>query len=72
MEMDNEEEEADTDGSYSDDDDMSWKVRRASAKTLEALISTRHELIVDFYRKVSPELIARYKGIRFFKYFVLF
>ena len=64
MEMDNEEEEADTDGSYSDDDDMSWKVRRASAKTLEALISTRHELVVDFYRKVSPELISRYKGLK--------
>ena len=61
MEMDNEEEEADTDGSYSDDDDMSWKVRRASAKTLEALISTRHDMVVEFYRKVSPELISRYK-----------
>ena len=46
---------------YSDDDDMSWKVRRAAAKCLEAVIATRHELLIDFYKTVSPALIARFK-----------
>jgi cullin-associated NEDD8-dissociated protein 1 len=44
---------------YSDDDDVSWKVRRSAAKCLEAVISTRHELLEDFYKVVSPALIAR-------------
>lgn len=53
------------DNEYSDDDDMSWKVRRAAAKCLEAIISTRRDLISDMYRLVSPPLIARFKGERF-------
>lgn len=51
---------------YSDDDDMSWKVRRSAAKCLEAVISTRHELLPEFYKSVSPALIARFKGILIF------
>ncbi|XP_049773388.1 cullin-associated NEDD8-dissociated protein 1 [Schistocerca cancellata] len=46
---------------YSDDDDMSWKVRRSAAKCLEAVIATRHELLPDFYKTVSPALINRFK-----------
>ncbi|XP_061385735.1 cullin-associated NEDD8-dissociated protein 1 [Danaus plexippus] len=46
---------------YSDDDDMSWKVRRAAAKCLESVISTRHELLAEMYVTVSPALIARFK-----------
>jgi cullin-associated NEDD8-dissociated protein 1 len=59
------EEEADDDDNdeYSDDDDMSWKVRRSAAKCLEAVIATRHELLCEFYRSVSPALIARFKGM---------
>ncbi|KAH1023273.1 cullin-associated NEDD8-dissociated protein 1 isoform X2 [Dendroctonus ponderosae] len=46
---------------YSDDDDMSWKVRRSAAKSLEAIISTRHELLAEFYKVLSPALISRFK-----------
>jgi hypothetical protein len=61
--METEEEGDDDDNDeYSDDDDMSWKVRRSAAKCLEAVIATRHELLCDFYRTVSPALIARFKG----------
>jgi len=56
--FDDDEESADE---YSDDDDMSWKVRRAAAKCLEAVISTRHELLDEFYNSVSPALIGRFK-----------
>lgn len=41
---------------------MSWKVRRASAKCLEAIISTRHEMLLEFYKVISPVLISRFKG----------
>lgn len=59
-EDDDEDEENDE---YSDDDDMSWKVRRAAAKCLESVILSRHELLPEFYRTLSPALIARFKGI---------
>lgn len=59
--MDTEEEEDIDSEEYSDDDDMSWKVRRSAAKCLEAVISTRHELLEDFYNTLSPALIARFK-----------
>lgn len=56
-----EDEEEEENDEYSDDDDMSWKVRRSAAKCLEAIISTRHELLPEFYKVLSPALIARFK-----------
>ncbi len=50
---------------YSDDDDVSWKIRRASAKCLEAIICTRHDLLSLFYSEISPLIISRFKGNNF-------
>ncbi|KAH0630206.1 hypothetical protein JD844_012933 [Phrynosoma platyrhinos] len=62
METENgEEEEQESDDEYSDDDDISWKVRRSAAKCLEAIVSTRHDLLQDFYKTLSPALISRFK-----------
>ncbi|KAK6474042.1 cullin-associated NEDD8-dissociated protein 1-like isoform X1 [Huso huso] len=55
------EEDEETGDEYSDDDDMSWKVRRSSVKCLEAVMSTRHDMLQDFYKTVSPALITRFK-----------
>jgi len=50
-----------SDSDFSDDDDVSWKVRRAAAKCLEAVVSTRTEMLPQLYTTVSPQLIARFK-----------
>lgn len=52
---------AESDDEYSDDDDMSWKVRRSAVKCLEALIATRLDLLASFYSTVCPALLARFK-----------
>jgi cullin-associated NEDD8-dissociated protein 1 len=57
--FDHQQEEDGSDDEYSDDDDVSWKVRRAAAKCLESVISTRQELLEFFYRDISPALIGR-------------
>lgn len=40
---------------------FTFQVRRASAKCIEAIVSTRHEYLADFYKNVSSGLIARFK-----------
>ncbi|XP_041360629.1 LOW QUALITY PROTEIN: cullin-associated NEDD8-dissociated protein 1-like [Gigantopelta aegis] len=60
-EIEEEEEEGSEEEEYSDDDDMSWKVRRAAAKCLDAIMATRHDMLADFYKIISPALIARFK-----------
>ena len=49
-----------TDRRYSDDDDDSWKIRRSAAKLLQALISTRIDLLADFYKTAAAPLVARF------------
>ncbi|KAF6098817.1 putative cullin associated and neddylation dissociated 2 (putative) [Phyllostomus discolor] len=53
--------EQESEDEYSDDDDMSWKVRRAAAKCMAALISSRPDLLPDFHRTLAPALICRFK-----------
>ena len=52
----------DDEGQFSDDEDISWKVRRGAVKCLEAVITTRREWILDSLRRISPALIARFNG----------
>ncbi|ORX63786.1 TIP120-domain-containing protein [Anaeromyces robustus] len=44
---------------YSDDDDVSWKVRCASAKLIATLIQTKPESLPKYYNEIAPILINR-------------
>jgi len=44
---------------YSDDDDVSWKVRCASAKLIATLIQTKPESLPKYYNEIAPVLISR-------------
>ncbi|KAI8803214.1 armadillo-type protein [Cladochytrium replicatum] len=55
-----EDEEEEDDADYSDDEDMSWKVRRASTKLITAII-TASEVQEYLYSDVAPLLIQRFK-----------
>ncbi|KAF8067210.1 CAND1 [Scenedesmus sp. PABB004] len=54
----------DDDGSdeeYSDDEDMSWKVRRAAAKLVSALVRAYPDAVGDLYAAAAGELVARFR-----------
>ncbi|XP_054585844.1 cullin-associated NEDD8-dissociated protein 2 isoform X2 [Eptesicus fuscus] len=53
--------EQESEDEYSDDDDMSWKVRRAAAKCMAALISSRPDLLPNFHCTLAPALIRRFR-----------
>jgi len=44
---------------YSDDDDVSWKVRCASSKLISTLIQTKPESLPMYYNEIAPILISR-------------
>lgn len=46
---------------YSDDEDVSWKVRRAAAKCLQAIIASYPDLLNHIYPQAASALIARFR-----------
>lgn len=50
-----------SDEEYSDDEDVSWKVRRAAAKCLQAIIAYYPDLLKDIYPQAVSALITRFK-----------
>lgn len=69
MQEDEDEEDAfdgddfEEDGNFSDEDDISWKVRRCAAKLLSTVVRTRAgDLLEDgtLYREVAPVLVDRF------------
>ncbi|GIL42737.1 hypothetical protein Vafri_669 [Volvox africanus] len=48
------------DGEYSDDEDLSWKVRRAATRIISALVSRYPDALPMLYRASMSELVARF------------
>ncbi|VDN24737.1 unnamed protein product [Gongylonema pulchrum] len=46
---------------YSDDDDVSWKVRRSCARCIEAIILSHRDEAVQYLISLGPLLISRFK-----------
>ncbi|CAA19440.1 Cullin-associated NEDD8-dissociated protein 1 [Caenorhabditis elegans] len=56
-----EDDEDDDEDEYSDDEDVTWKVRRAAAKAIEAMISSHRESLLNLSQKIGPVVIGRFK-----------
>ncbi len=50
-----------SDQDYSDDEDMSWKVRRAAIKTLSAAVRHYDQQLPELYAQLCPTLVARFR-----------
>eukprot|EP00303_Exanthemachrysis_gayraliae_P002445 CAMPEP_0206012078 /NCGR_PEP_ID=MMETSP1464-20131121/14229_1 /ASSEMBLY_ACC=CAM_ASM_001124 /TAXON_ID=119497 /ORGANISM="Exanthemachrysis gayraliae, Strain RCC1523" /LENGTH=506 /DNA_ID=CAMNT_0053385755 /DNA_START=34 /DNA_END=1551 /DNA_ORIENTATION=+ len=59
-EEDQDGDEDDGDGEYSDDDDMSWKVRRAATKLLSAVMAAKADCVAELFPRLCPALLARF------------
>jgi len=59
----NDDEFEDDGGAFSDDDDVSWKVRRCAAKLLSTVVNTRAEDLLQgvLYKDVAPLLVRRFE-----------
>ncbi|CAI5988630.1 unnamed protein product [Closterium sp. NIES-64] len=55
------EDDEDEEEEYSDDEDVSWKVRRAAARCIAAITTSRPEMLSTLYAKASPKLIERFR-----------
>ncbi|KAF5826060.1 armadillo-type protein [Dunaliella salina] len=56
-----EEQEEEEEEAYSDDEDVSWKVRRAAAKLISAVASQYPDAVAEVYKRTSGELINRFR-----------
>ena len=50
-----------SDDDYTDDDDVSWKVRRAASKCLVAVLDNYADMLPTLYRSACPALVGRFK-----------
>jgi hypothetical protein len=46
---------------WSDDEDTSWKVRRAAAKAVSAVVTHYPDLLAEVYPQVAPVLLPRFR-----------
>ncbi|CAI2352540.1 unnamed protein product [Caenorhabditis sp. 36 PRJEB53466] len=53
--------EDEDDDEYSDDEDVTWKVRRAAAKAIEAMITSHRESCLALVQTIGPILTSRFK-----------
>lgn len=50
-----------SDEGYSDDEDTSWKVRRAAARALSAVVTENPGSLQDIYAQASQALTSRFR-----------
>ncbi|KIY96332.1 hypothetical protein MNEG_11630 [Monoraphidium neglectum] len=46
---------------YSDDEDVSWKVRRAAAKLVSAVVAAYPDALPEIYGRVAGDLVSRFR-----------